>query len=141
MGTRAARIPCLVPRFAHPHCGVASGTGMAYFPLMSLAEIKSAVEELTPAELAELAAFIHERGSAAPRQLSPRELGDLAAKLAGETDPAKAQILKEELTAGFYGGKPGAQGPPQQTAGRALCPFARAHPAARDSSTAACPVC
>ena len=79
---------------------------MAYFSRMSLTEIKNAVEALTPAELSELAAFIRERGGATSRQLSPRELGELAGKLAGETDPAKAQILKEELTTGFYGGKP-----------------------------------
>ncbi len=76
---------------------------------MSLAEIKSAVEELSPSELAELAAFIRERdGTGGSRRLSPRDLGELAAKLAGETDPAKAQALKEQLTTGFYGGPPDA---------------------------------
>lgn len=109
MGARSMDSALHFP-FRAPTVALHPGPGWRIFPRMSLAEIKIAVEELTPAELAELAAFIHERGGAASRQLTPRELGDLAAKLAGETDPAKAQILKEELTTGFYGGKPDAQG-------------------------------
>jgi hypothetical protein len=38
---------------------------MGYFPRMSLAEIKNAVEGLAPKELAELIAFIRERDGAA----------------------------------------------------------------------------
>ena len=44
---------------------IASAVRIDYFLNMSLAEIKTAVDQLSPKELAELAAFIRERDSAA----------------------------------------------------------------------------
>ena len=38
--------------------------------------------------------------------LNPEELGALAKRMVKATDPAEADRLREEITRGFYGGKP-----------------------------------
>jgi len=42
----------------------------------------------------------------AERQLTGPELASLASRLADSSDPVEAMVLREEITRGFYGGKP-----------------------------------
>ncbi len=42
----------------------------------------------------------------AERQLTGPELASFASRLADSPDPAEAMVLREEVTRGFYGGKP-----------------------------------
>ena len=42
------------------------------------------------------------------RQLTGVDLSALAERMARTTDPAEAMALREEITRGFYGGKPNA---------------------------------
>ena len=66
---------------------------------MTAAEIIDEIKRLPPAEQAQVARLFRELN----RPLTGEELGSLAAKLEGESDPARAQALKEKIVAGFYG--------------------------------------
>lgn len=62
-------------------------------------EIINEIRRMPPAEQAQVARLIGELR----RPLTADELNGLAEKLAGESDPAKAGALKEQIVAGFYG--------------------------------------
>jgi hypothetical protein len=68
---------------------------------MTAVEIINEIKRLPPAERARVARMFGELN----RPLSGKELGDLAGMLAGESDPDRARALKEQITAGFYGGE------------------------------------
>ena len=71
---------------------------------MTASEIIEEIAALKPAEQAKVVRYAYQLD--AERQLSGPELSDLAKGLVGETDPAKIALLREQLTRGFYGGKP-----------------------------------
>ncbi len=73
---------------------------------MNAAEIINEIKYLPPGEQAKVARFVSTLDKG--RQLTPAELDELAGKLVDERDPAKAEKLKEEIVAGFYGTKPNA---------------------------------
>ena len=71
--------------------------------LMSVAEIKQAIEKLTPQEKGKVFQFVHDLE--AKQRLSGRQLSALAEKLAQATDPMEISRLREEIGQGFYGTK------------------------------------
>ena len=73
---------------------------------MTAVEIINEIKHLAPAEKAEVARYVRTLDHG--RQLTPDELGDLAGRLVEERDPVKAERLKEEIIAGFYGDPPNA---------------------------------
>ena len=77
---------------------IACATRIDYFRNVSLAEIKTAVDQLSPRELAELAAFIRERDHAAwDREIDEdfSETGRLRRVMEEVRDDARAGRLEE----------------------------------------------
>lgn len=74
---------------------------MAYYTGMTSAAIIKEIEQLPPAEQAEVIQFTV--GLARSRQLSGKELGELADRLAASDDPAEIVRLQSAMTRGFYG--------------------------------------
>jgi hypothetical protein len=72
---------------------------MEYLSHVTAVEIINEIKRLPPAEQARVARLVGELN----RSLTGEELSGLAEKLAGETDPTQARILKEQIAAGFYG--------------------------------------
>ena len=72
---------------------------MKYFSNVTAVEIMNEIKRLPPAEQARVARLVGELN----RSLTGEELSGLAGKLAGESDPAQARALKEQIAAGFYG--------------------------------------
>jgi len=70
-----------------------------YFSNVTALEIIDEIKRLPPAEQARVARLVGELS----RSLTGEELSSLAENLAGESDPARARALKEEIAAGFYG--------------------------------------
>lgn len=66
---------------------------------MTALEIMDEIKRLPPAEQARVARLIGEMN----RTLSAEELNGLAERLAGESDPDRARVLKEQMATGFYG--------------------------------------
>lgn len=71
--------------------------------LMSVAEIKQAIEKLTPQEKGKVFQFVHDLE--AKHRMSGRQLTGLAEKLSHAKDPAEISRLREEIGQGFYGTK------------------------------------
>lgn len=71
---------------------------------MTANEIIDEISALSPSEQAKVVKFAYRLD--AERQMSGPELSELAKGLVGETDPVKLAMLREQLTRGFYGGKP-----------------------------------
>ena len=61
---------------------------------------------MAPDEQAKVVRFAYRLD--AERQLTGEELSALAGRMAATTDPVQAAKLREEITRGFYGGKPDA---------------------------------
>ena len=68
---------------------------------MNAVKIIDEIKHLPPDEQARVVRFV--RALDEERQLTGPELNELAGKLAGESDPAKALAVKEEIASGFYG--------------------------------------
>lgn len=66
---------------------------------MTALEIIDEIKRLPPAEQARVARLVGEMN----RALSAEELNDVAERLAGESDPDRARVLKEQIATGFYG--------------------------------------
>ena len=70
---------------------------------MSVAEIKEAIQKLSPQEKGKVFEFIHDLE--AKHRLGGRQLSALAEKLAQTTNPTEISRLREEIGQGFYGTK------------------------------------
>ncbi|CAN5533869.1 hypothetical protein BH20VER3_BH20VER3_05900 [soil metagenome] len=73
---------------------------------MSATQVIKEIEQLTPSEQAEVIKFAYRLD--AERMLSGKELGTLAKRMIESSDPIEKLRIREELTPGFYGGKPDA---------------------------------
>lgn len=73
---------------------------------MSATEIIGEIQRLQPTEQAEVIQFAYRLD--AERMLSGKELAALAQRMIEDSDPAEKLRIREELTRGFYGGKPDA---------------------------------
>jgi hypothetical protein len=73
---------------------------------MTASEIIREIESLPPGEQDQVVRFAYRLGI--QRRLSPAELGALAARLSATADSVEADVLREEIVQGFYGGKPDA---------------------------------
>ena len=71
---------------------------------MTANQIIEEIETLPPEEQAKVVRFAYRLD--AERRLTGAELSALAERMAAVTDPAQAAMLREEITRGFYGGKP-----------------------------------
>jgi predicted outer membrane protein len=59
---------------------------------------------LPPEEQAKVVLFAYRLD--AERQLTGKELSSLAERMVATADPVQTAMLREEITRGFYGGKP-----------------------------------
>jgi len=71
---------------------------------MTAKQIIKEIAALPPEEQEEVVRFAYNLD--AERQLTGRELSALGGRMAASTDPVQKMILREEITRGFYGGKP-----------------------------------
>jgi hypothetical protein len=76
------------------------------FAAISATQIIEEIRRLPPTEQAEVVHFAYRLD--AERMLSGEELGVLAQRMIDTTDPLEKLKLRDELTRGFYGGKPDA---------------------------------
>ena len=73
--------------------------------MSTVAEIEVAIEQLPPEDFRALQEWMAKRAAGkAGRRWSPEELTDAARRMVEEPDPARAQVLWEEIAKGFYGG-------------------------------------
>jgi hypothetical protein len=73
---------------------------------VSASQIIEEIQQLSPIEQAEVIRFAYRLD--AERMLSGKELGTLAKQMIEASNPAEKLKIREELTRGFYGGKPDA---------------------------------
>jgi hypothetical protein len=73
---------------------------------VSATQVIAEIQQLTPSEQAEVIQFAYRLD--AERMLSGKELGALAKRMIEASDPVEKLRIREELTRGFYGGKPDA---------------------------------
>ena len=73
---------------------------------VSVTQVIQEIQRLTPTEQAEVIRFAYRLD--AERMLSGKELGALARRLIESSNPVEKLKIREELTRGFYGGKPDA---------------------------------
>ena len=71
---------------------------------MTATQIMKEIADMAPDEQAKVVRFAYRLD--AERQLTGEELSALAGQMAETTDPVQAAKLREEITRGFYGGKP-----------------------------------
>lgn len=69
--------------------------------MSTVAEIEAAIEQLSPAEQAEVIRFAV--ALARKRPLTPPELNRLAQRMVDSEDPAEVEKLRTALMDGFYG--------------------------------------
>ncbi len=67
----------------------------------TVAEIKTAIERLSPAEQSDVIQFIF--ALAWKRPLTPEELVRITQRLVESENPVEVEMLKSALVAGFYG--------------------------------------
>lgn len=79
---------------------------MRYCREVSSSEIINEIRALPPAEQAEVIRFAYQLD--AERMLSGKELAALAQRMIDATDSIEKTRIREEMTRGFYGGKPDA---------------------------------
>ncbi len=73
---------------------------------MSATQVIQDIQHLTPTEQAEVIQFAYRLD--AERMLSGKELAELAKRMIEASDPVEKMKIRDELTRGFYGDKPGA---------------------------------
>jgi len=73
---------------------------------MTAEEIIHEIGALPPNEQVKIVRFAYRLN--AERQLSGDELSALAERMVGTADPLEERMLREQITRGFYGEKPGA---------------------------------
>ena len=71
--------------------------------MSTVAEIEAAIAQLPPEEFRALREWMAKRTARASRMWSPAELAEGAQRMVDEPDPAKAQMLWDEVMDGFYG--------------------------------------
>ena len=102
---------------------------------MSASQIIEEIQRLPPTEQAEVVQFAYRLD--AERMLSGEEIGALAQRMIDATDPLEKLKLRDELTRGFYGGKPDAwDSAACHAAGAAPAPVGSCGPAGDFSGTA-----
>jgi hypothetical protein len=74
---------------------------LEYSSCVNAVEIIDEIKHLSPGEQAQVVSFL--RTLDEDRQKTGQELEELAAKMVAESDPIKAERLKEEIISGFYG--------------------------------------
>ncbi len=85
---------------------LSSDAASAYLDQVSATQVIQEIQQLTPSEQAEVIQFAYRLD--AERMLSGKELGKLAQRMIEASDPIEKLKIREELTRGFYGGKPDA---------------------------------
>ena len=85
---------------------MSSDAASAYLDQVSATQVIQEIQQLTPSEQAEVIQFAYRLD--AERMLSGKELGKLAQRMIEASDPIEKLKIREELTRGFYGGKPDA---------------------------------
>ncbi len=73
---------------------------------MSATQVIEQIQHLTPTEQAEVIQFAYRLD--AERMLSGKELAAMARRMIDASDPVEKMKIHNELTRGFYGGKPDA---------------------------------
>ncbi len=73
---------------------------------VSATQVIQDIQHLTPTEQAEVIQFAYRLD--AERMLSGKELVELAKRMIEASDPVEKMKIRDELTRGFYGDKPGA---------------------------------
>jgi hypothetical protein len=73
---------------------------------MNAVQIIDEIRHLPPGEQARVVHFVRTLDEG--QRWTGQELGEAAGRLAEESDPAKAQALKERIATGFYGKGQGA---------------------------------
>ncbi len=71
---------------------------------MTAKQIIDRIAALPPEEQEKIVRFAYSLD--AERQLTGQELSALGEKMAASNDPVQRMMLREEITRGFYGGKP-----------------------------------
>jgi len=71
---------------------------------MTAKQIIDQIAALPPEEQEKVVRFAYNLD--AERRLTGRELSALGERMAAATDPVQKTMLREEITRGFYGGKP-----------------------------------
>ncbi len=71
---------------------------------MTAKQIIEEIAVLSPEEQAKVVRFAYHLD--AERKLTGKELSLLAERMVATTDPMETAMLREEITRGFYGGKP-----------------------------------
>jgi len=71
---------------------------------MTATQIIQEISVLPPDEQAKVVRFAYSLD--AERQLTGQELSALAERMVTSSDPVQTAMLREEITRGFYGGKP-----------------------------------
>ena len=79
---------------------------------MSATQVIEEIQHLTPTEQAEVIQFAYRLD--AERMLSGKELAALAKRMIDASDPVEKLKIRDELTRGFYGGKPDAWDSPSR---------------------------
>ena len=79
---------------------------------MSGTRVIEEIQLLTPTEQAEVVQFAYRLD--AERMLSGKELAALAKRMIDTSDPVEKLKIRDELTRGFYGGKPDAWDSPSR---------------------------
>lgn len=85
---------------------MSSESDRTYVNCVSATQVIAEIQQLTPSEQAEVIQFAYRLD--AERMLSGKELGALAKRMIEASDPVEKLRIREELTRGFYGGKPDA---------------------------------
>jgi hypothetical protein len=73
---------------------------------VSASQVIQEIQDLTPTEQAKVIQFAYRLD--AERMLSGKELAALAKRMVEASDPVEKLKIRDELTRGFYGGKPDA---------------------------------
>ena len=71
---------------------------------MTATQVIKEIADMAPDEQAKVVRYAYRLD--AERQLTGDELSALAGRMSETTDPVQAARLREEITRGFYGGKP-----------------------------------
>ena len=71
---------------------------------MTASQIIREIETLPPEEQVKVVRYAYRLD--AERRLTGPELSTLAERMVASTDPAETALLREQITRGFYGGKP-----------------------------------
>ena len=96
----------LLRGFSEDGSKLSSQSIRAYLRHMSATQVIEEIQHLTPTEQAKVIQFAYRLD--AERMLSGKELAAFAKRMIDASDPVEKRKIRDELTRGFYGGKPDA---------------------------------